>query len=166
MNASPITKIISWLEFLGKILHLVDCATVCGKSEVMLTMLSHSSPKGTSINDVGNFSGFLTPPSPWRQFLSTIRWQFWPIFDPSPLQIADLVYGRPLKIENFYLKSRFSKSSRTAQYRAIFSIYAWYSLTKGPQFYISELKCTNVSQWSTKKMYLTWQFVSTMMGKS
>ena len=36
MNASPITKITSWLEFLGKNLHLVGCATVCGKSEVML----------------------------------------------------------------------------------------------------------------------------------
>ena len=36
VNASPITKITSWLEFLGKNLHLVGCATVCGKSEVML----------------------------------------------------------------------------------------------------------------------------------
>ena len=36
VNASPITKIISWLEFLGKNLNLVGCATVCGKSEVML----------------------------------------------------------------------------------------------------------------------------------
>ena len=35
-DASPITKITSWLEFLGKNLHLVGCATVCGKSEVML----------------------------------------------------------------------------------------------------------------------------------
>ena len=38
MNASLITKITSWLEFLGKNLHLVGCATVCGKSEVMLTI--------------------------------------------------------------------------------------------------------------------------------
>ena len=37
VNASPITKITSWLEFLGKNLHLVGCATVCGKREVMLT---------------------------------------------------------------------------------------------------------------------------------
>ena len=36
MNASPITKITSLLEFLGKNLHLVGCATACGKSEVML----------------------------------------------------------------------------------------------------------------------------------
>ena len=36
MNASPITKITSWLEFLNKNLHLLGCATVCGKSEVML----------------------------------------------------------------------------------------------------------------------------------
>ena len=36
MNASPITKITSWLKFLGKNLHLVGCATVCCKSEVML----------------------------------------------------------------------------------------------------------------------------------
>ena len=39
MNASPITKITSWLEFLGKNLHFVGCATVCGKSEVMLTYI-------------------------------------------------------------------------------------------------------------------------------
>ena len=37
VNASPITKITSWFQFLGKNLHLVRCATVCGKSEVMLT---------------------------------------------------------------------------------------------------------------------------------
>jgi hypothetical protein len=36
VNASSITKITSWLKFLGKNLHLVGCATVCGKSEVML----------------------------------------------------------------------------------------------------------------------------------
>ena len=29
--------IISWFKFLGKNVHLVGCATVCGKSEVMLT---------------------------------------------------------------------------------------------------------------------------------
>ena len=34
MNASSITKITSWLKFLGN-LYLVGCATVCGKSEVM-----------------------------------------------------------------------------------------------------------------------------------
>ena len=36
MNASPIPKITSWLKFLGKNLHLVGCATLCAKSEVML----------------------------------------------------------------------------------------------------------------------------------
>ena len=36
VNASPIKKIISWFKFLGKNLHLVGCATVCAKSEVML----------------------------------------------------------------------------------------------------------------------------------
>ena len=50
MNASPITKITSCLEFLGKNLHLVGCATVCGKSEVML-MLSRCNAK---YNTVGN----------------------------------------------------------------------------------------------------------------
>ena len=35
VNASPITKITSWLKFFGKNLHLVGCATVCTKSEVM-----------------------------------------------------------------------------------------------------------------------------------
>ena len=39
MNASPITKITSWLEFLGKNLHLMSCATFCAKSEVMLTYI-------------------------------------------------------------------------------------------------------------------------------
>ena len=39
MNASSITKITSWLKFLGKNLRLVGCATVCTKSEVMLTNL-------------------------------------------------------------------------------------------------------------------------------
>ena len=37
VNASPITKLTSWFKFLGKNLHLVGCATVCAKSEVMLT---------------------------------------------------------------------------------------------------------------------------------
>ena len=41
MNASPITKITSWLKFLGKNLHLVGCATLCAKSEVMLTHFHH-----------------------------------------------------------------------------------------------------------------------------
>jgi hypothetical protein len=36
VNASPIKKITSWFKFLGKNLHLVGCATVCAKSEVML----------------------------------------------------------------------------------------------------------------------------------
>ena len=36
VNASSITKITSWLKFLGKNLRLVGCATVCAKSEVML----------------------------------------------------------------------------------------------------------------------------------
>ena len=36
VNTSPITKITSWLKFLGKNLHLVGCATLCAKSEVML----------------------------------------------------------------------------------------------------------------------------------
>ena len=40
MNASPITKITSWLKFLGKNLHFVGCATLCAKSEVMLVHIS------------------------------------------------------------------------------------------------------------------------------
>ena len=54
-----------------------------------------------SINNVGIFSGFLTPPS--LMFFSTIRRQFWSIInfdqllqDYWPLPIADVVYGRPL----------------------------------------------------------------------
>ena len=43
MNSSSITKITSWFKFLCKNLHLVGCATVCDKSEVMLisTYLEH-----------------------------------------------------------------------------------------------------------------------------
>ena len=41
VNASPITKITSWLKFLGKNLHLVGCATLCAKSKVMLTLIKH-----------------------------------------------------------------------------------------------------------------------------
>ena len=36
VNASSITKLTSWFKFLGKNLHLMDCATVWDKSEVML----------------------------------------------------------------------------------------------------------------------------------
>ena len=39
VNASPITKITSWFKFLGKNLHLLDCATVWAKSKVMLTYI-------------------------------------------------------------------------------------------------------------------------------
>ena len=38
VKASPITKITSKLEFLGKNLHLFDCATLCAKSKVMLVI--------------------------------------------------------------------------------------------------------------------------------
>ena len=40
VNASPITRITSWVKFLGKNLHLVGCATLSAKSEVMLTILN------------------------------------------------------------------------------------------------------------------------------
>ena len=39
VNASPITKLTSWLKFLGKNLHLVGCATLWAKSEVMLLIV-------------------------------------------------------------------------------------------------------------------------------
>ena len=42
VNASPITKITSWFKFLGKNHHLVVCATVCAKSEVMLINIAPS----------------------------------------------------------------------------------------------------------------------------
>ena len=41
--------------------------------------------KGPSINDVGNFSKFLTPPSPMLTVFSTICRQFGQIFDPFQL---------------------------------------------------------------------------------
>ena len=55
MNASPITKITSWLKFLGKNLHLVGCATVCGKSEVMLTIKYIGNQFGTGRTDRGGY---------------------------------------------------------------------------------------------------------------
>ena len=57
MNASPITKITSWLEFLGKNLQLVGCATVCVKSEVMLVCIKalESLCKILKINDLSTF---------------------------------------------------------------------------------------------------------------
>ena len=39
MNASQITKRFSWFNFWGKNLHLVGCATVCIKSEVILLLV-------------------------------------------------------------------------------------------------------------------------------
>ena len=36
VNESPITKITKWFKFLGNNLHLVGCAALCPKSEVML----------------------------------------------------------------------------------------------------------------------------------
>ena len=42
------------------------------------------------------FPIFDIPFPPCWQFFSTIPWQFWPIFDPSPLSIVNVIYGRPL----------------------------------------------------------------------
>ena len=54
------------------------------------------------MNGVGNFSEFLTPPSPphW-QFCSTILKQFWPIFDPFPPPNCWRRFGRVL-YNNFW----------------------------------------------------------------
>jgi hypothetical protein len=41
VNECPITKITSWFNFLGKNHHLVGCANVCAKIEVMLPYLFH-----------------------------------------------------------------------------------------------------------------------------
>ena len=42
---------------------------------------------GQYINNVANFSGFLTPFPPCQQFFSTIRQQFWPIFESPTTQL-------------------------------------------------------------------------------
>ena len=42
LNASPITKITSWLKLLAKNLHLAGSATLCSKSEVMLLNKYHA----------------------------------------------------------------------------------------------------------------------------
>ena len=42
---------------------------------------------------VGKFSLFSTPTPLRYQFFTSIRRQIWPIFDPSPLQIADVLNG-------------------------------------------------------------------------
>ena len=49
--------------------------------------------KGSIQEQRRQFSGFLTTPSPKSAIFSTIRHQFWPIFDPYPLPVADVVYG-------------------------------------------------------------------------
>ena len=49
MNASPITKIIGCFKILGKNLHLVGCATVCAKSEVMLNVDDYYSSAGLNL---------------------------------------------------------------------------------------------------------------------
>ena len=63
-----------------------------------ITRTSDQQAKGSSINDVDNFSGFFDPPSsPMSAVFSTIRRHFCPIFDLSPpLPTADVVYGQPL----------------------------------------------------------------------
>ena len=35
-----------------------------------------------------------------QQFFSAIRWQIWPIFDPSPLKYADVLNGWSLVLYN------------------------------------------------------------------
>jgi hypothetical protein len=61
---------------------------------------------GPSINDVGNFSGFLTPPPPCGQFFITIHWQFGPMFDPSPYQTkCNFKFANRVKI--IALKNKF-----------------------------------------------------------
>ena len=51
MNVSSITKMNSWLKFLGKNFRLVVCTTVCAKSEVMLKIVI---PKEDSETDDAN----------------------------------------------------------------------------------------------------------------
>ena len=50
-----------------------------------------------SIEDVGKFLRFLTPPLSRRQLFTTIRRQIWQIFDPFPLKNADVLNGWSLK---------------------------------------------------------------------
>ena len=59
------------------------------RSDILnLTWHSHSMQlqvhEGPSIKDVGQFLQFLIPTPLRRQFFTTIRQQFWPIFDPFP----------------------------------------------------------------------------------
>ena len=94
------------IDFVGEdIINDADLATMGindpqDKHDLMeaLKKKGYSQGKGPSINDVGNISDFEHPPSPGRQFFRTIRQLFGPIFDPFPLQITDVVYGRPLTI--------------------------------------------------------------------
>ena len=43
---------------------------------------------------------FLTPTPYRQQFFSAIRWQIWPILDPSPLKYADVLNGWSLVLYN------------------------------------------------------------------
>ena len=47
---------------------------------------------GLSIKDVDIFTDIRT----FRHFFTPIGRQFWPIFDPPTLYIADIFYGQPL----------------------------------------------------------------------
>ena len=92
MNTSSITKITSWLKFLGKILHLVGCATVCGKSEVMLRTTYGRGPGGCNLKinkmtpiETVQYSKSLWDDqrpgfygNPWKTFLWGV-WEDWKI---------------------------------------------------------------------------------------
>jgi hypothetical protein len=82
-------------------LHFLNFLT-CNFHALMMTWLLISEytiwEKGPSINNVGNFSGFLKPPPPCWQSFSTIRRQFWPMFDSS--QLPMLFMESPGLVEN------------------------------------------------------------------
>ena len=77
------------------------CCKLCwdGESPIQ-TGLIHvwwsSRSLGPSINDVGNFYGLLTTPSPCRQILVLSVGNFDQFLTLIPLPIADVVYGWPL----------------------------------------------------------------------
>ena len=58
VNASPITKITSWLKFMGKNLHLVGCATLYAKSEIML-IITYFLKKRVILTSLRFFGKFL-----------------------------------------------------------------------------------------------------------
>ena len=96
------------------------------------------------------FPDFWHPPSPCRQFFNTICWQFWPIFDPSPLPIAYAVYGRPLRLHEAKICYYFPLLVWQRFFSSIRSSFQ----TKNPSQFQAKSKIVKLASWSWLSHYL------------